>query len=76
MTIALLVLTAAKNRPVGFGCYYFTLIVTAVKRLVQQHSVPYLRLRVFVCLHWFLNPQILYISCQQYFRLSIFVLQQ
>lgn len=31
MTIALLVLTAAKNRPVGFGCYYFTLIVTAVK---------------------------------------------
>lgn len=31
MTTALVVLTAAKTRPVGFGCYYFTLIVTAVR---------------------------------------------
>lgn len=31
MIIALAVLTAAKTRPVGFGCYYFTLILTAVR---------------------------------------------
>lgn len=31
MIIALVVRTAAKTRPVGFGCYYFTLIVTSVR---------------------------------------------
>lgn len=28
MTIALVVLTAAKTTPLGFGCYYFTMTVT------------------------------------------------
>jgi len=31
MTAALLVLIAAKNRPAGFGCYYFIFIAPAVK---------------------------------------------
>lgn len=31
MTTAFLVHTAAKNRPVGFGCDYFTLVVPAVE---------------------------------------------
>lgn len=31
MTTAFLAHTAAKNRPLGFGCNYFTLVVPAVE---------------------------------------------
>lgn len=42
------------------------------KRLVQQYCFS-LKAES-LCLRWFLNPQILYINCQQSFRLSVFVL--
>lgn len=42
------------------------MLIDRRKRLVQKPCVPFLILRVLVCLHWLINPQILHISCQQY----------